>query len=133
MTEITKINKILKLIFSDTGKGYCEWENKLISVEEANGKVISLIKNLNSHILNHEENHEIMITIENNRVKTLEEMNIIRWWGESMDFPKFADNTKIPTRDIFELHTKVVFPQTISLVITLMIVRLNQSKCLKKS
>ena len=28
MTEIAKIEKILELIFSDTGKGYCEWEKK---------------------------------------------------------------------------------------------------------
>ena len=68
MTEIAKIEKILELIFSDTGKGYCEWEKKLISVEEANLKIIYLIKHLNRNIIDQEENHEIMIEIENKKL-----------------------------------------------------------------
>ena len=125
MSEMSKIEKILEIIFTYNKKGYIKWENRLVTVEEANDKIISFIKYLNKTLIDIKDNHKIMIEIEKTENKSLEDQNIIRWWGETMDFPGFAKRTNMNKKEVFELHTKVVFPQTILLIISLMIAKLK--------
>ena len=111
--------EIIDLIRGDSSNGYCEWKNKIITVETANYMVVTFIKGLNEKIFEIEENHEIMIEIYKSNEKTLEEENLLRWWDETMDFPIYSENTKFSQKDIFNLHTKTVLTQTILLTIAL--------------
>ena len=88
MSEIQKAIEILNLINSDNNKGYCNWENKTISVLEANHISLKFLKNINTLITENSENHMIMIVISNKRDKTLAETNMLRWRGETFDFEK---------------------------------------------
>lgn len=110
-----EINKILDLVYSDNKKGYCIWENKVISIIKANNIVITFIKKLNEKLSELEENHIIMTKISETKTKTLEDENLLRWWNETMDFPSYSENTTRPHKEVFELHTKLVLTQTLLL------------------
>jgi hypothetical protein len=104
------------IIFIQSHKnGYTIWKGETLSRISCHNVLLEILHEINISIISDNKNHEIMKRLSKKSDKSLENLNILRWWDETFAYPNWSQKTETPQNELFEKHTVPVTKQTILL------------------